>query len=497
MEIITDLMAANAGDAELVRLCTDVMNNIENHEKHFALSQYLMSKDIDAKDYLEEYHKLCYINVVINGVKNKEWRNAAGQVHCLTKDKNGCVYPARVSEFDTKRWFKEGKYWSPGFDSQGYSLPTEVGTWAIWRNEDGETHRLELDKDGNPLPAFCPIIGVGKKQWWAYGEKYNKNTIMTLFSPINKLMASNSSDAELVQLCTNALKNLEDNEKHFALSQYLQKKNIVAEEYYAAYHDKCYTMTMGVCERFKVWKNAEGKEHCSRKDKNGIIMPARTSIDGVCAWWMIDGKPISPGFDENGCSLPDFVGREWKIWRRDNGVEHRIEIDKDGKFLPSSIRKDGYMEFRVNSIKMPQEHLQKKYGKRAIIEELMRRTRDNVEIQNRCKSLLLMNITNNADHYVLDRCITLNNINADLYYAEFHEYCYIRLCDRKEWHNPDGKRHCIRKDKDGNIYPAVIESNAKWWYKDGECFSSEIDGVRSHSKEVFHTPSSPICRIVF
>jgi hypothetical protein len=184
MEIITDLMSANAGNAELVKLCADVMNDLSKHKKHYALSSFLQKHKIEADAYFEKFHHLCYIKK--NGIK--EWHDEFGRRHCIRKDKDGNLLPA-ITYSDVKKWYKDGKPISPGFDKDGFSLPHEIGYWSIWKDENGKEHRMEMGKDGKMLPSS--ISGSGTKEWLVHGVKHTESSVRDLFASFG---SSRSSD---------------------------------------------------------------------------------------------------------------------------------------------------------------------------------------------------------------------------------------------------------------------------------------------------------------
>jgi ribosomal protein L32E len=345
MEIIVELMNDHRSDAKLVELCAKVLLNIDNNEVHFNLEQHLQTKNLNADMYYEKFYHLCYIE---NGGM-REWRNTEGQIHCTRKGVDGKILHAK--EFysgpnKTRMWWQNGKPCSPGFDENGHTLPTTITHlgWHMWENEDDQEYRLEIDKDGNVLPSSTMD---DKIDWQLNDIRVTRNHVQNVYDAkystnekiIHKLRVS--PDAKLRELCNEVLKNIENNDKHFALSQYLQAKNIAAEEYYEKVHELCYVQAF----EKKEWRNAEGKKHCTRKDKDGNIYPATITSYAKC--WYKDGKSFSPGYDKYGYSLPHEVGF-WSIWKDENGQEHRIEMGKDGKMLPSSINKSGDQEWWIH-----------------------------------------------------------------------------------------------------------------------------------------------------
>jgi ribosomal protein L32E len=344
MEIIVNLMTAHANDAKLVELCAKVLLNIDDNKVHFNLEQHLQLKKLSANMYYEKFYHLCYKND-ISGTRT--WRNTEGKVHCARKDKDGNILHAMESylgEDKTRRWIQNGKPCSPGFDKNGHTLPdaiTYLG-WSMWNNEDDQEHRLEIDKDGNVLPSSTK---GDIKEWYFQNVQYTQAFIQKKYDEkysegekiIHKLRVS--PDAKLRELCNEVLKNIENNEKHFALSQYLQSQNIDAEEYYEKFHDLCYTINDNTkrMQKCKEWRNAAGQAHCTRKDKDGNVLPARISFGYNSKSWMKDGIPWSPGFDANGYTLPTTKISTWDLWEDKDSREHRMELDKDDVPLPSGI----------------------------------------------------------------------------------------------------------------------------------------------------------------
>jgi hypothetical protein len=184
--IIIDLMTANADNGQLVTLCTGALADIKSNEPHFKLSQYLQKHSIPAEEYLEKFHDLCYIWTSFpNFGRVKEWRDSFGKAHCLRKDKNDNILPARISREGSRFWCKDGKPFSPGFDKDGYSLPTQIECLGsrMWQNEEYQNHRIEFDKDGKPLPAR--ICGGNEYKIWYVNdvnrsEKYIEERYVSL-----------------------------------------------------------------------------------------------------------------------------------------------------------------------------------------------------------------------------------------------------------------------------------------------------------------------------
>jgi hypothetical protein len=346
MEIITDLMSANAGDATLVELCAKVLANIDDHMAHFNLEQHLQLKKLDAVAYYEKFYHLCYIiNPHAKSFPTcREWRNTKGEAHCTRLDKDGKILPARTLENSTvKMWMQNGVPCSPGFDEFGHTLPTSITFWKwhLWENDDEEEHRLEVDKEGRVLPSSTQ---KSTKDWHLNGVSFTQLKVQEVYDAkyskgekiLHKLRVS--PDAKLRELCNDALNNIENHKKHFALSQYLQIQNLEAEEYYEEFHHLCYIITKSKrMQECKEWRNAAGQAHCTRKDKDGNVLPARIACNDNARCWMKDGIPWSPGFDKNGYTLPTARVSIWLLWEDEKGDEHRIEFDSNGDPLPSGI----------------------------------------------------------------------------------------------------------------------------------------------------------------
>jgi hypothetical protein len=178
--VISKLIVDNVDDHELIKLCADVLKNLQNNDANKKLRYYLLKNKIPADEYHLKFRSVCCVNLG----NLKEWRNHDGGVHCDQIDPaTGLLLPAREWENGSKAWWINNEHVSPGKDADGYSLPMFIHVSIdeqIWYISVGVRGRNEFAKDGTLLPA---VIGKEKNTWIYEGKTYTKEEILAKFPP--------------------------------------------------------------------------------------------------------------------------------------------------------------------------------------------------------------------------------------------------------------------------------------------------------------------------
>lgn len=146
------LLQKHSDDAELVRLVMRVSTN-STYENHAELRNHIKENGYDGVDYKKEFHMFMYI------VENNEmmvWKDEEGEYHREDKDKNGRTLPAMISlDGKLKFWYKHGLEHREDKDENGRQLPaiedTDGGCEYLI---NGEHHRVDKDDNGLTLPSM-------------------------------------------------------------------------------------------------------------------------------------------------------------------------------------------------------------------------------------------------------------------------------------------------------------------------------------------------------
>jgi hypothetical protein len=177
---------------------------------------------------------------------------------------------------------------------------------------------------------------------------------------IINLISGNNTDSNLVKFGAAVLKNIDGSVEHFAFSQHLKSKDLVAEEYFKEFETLCFReVEDALLGKGKEYCDKEGKAHRDVKEGD-VLLPAR--IFGENKFFLIHGKPVSPGVDANKLSLPHVVHANGdKEWLNEDGKRHREEKAADGSMLGAFIKADGTQEWWLNGEKFSKEDMDKKF----------------------------------------------------------------------------------------------------------------------------------------
>jgi hypothetical protein len=160
-------------------------------------------------------------------------------------------------------------------------------------------------------------------------------------SIIQNLMDTYPQDQKLQELCKPILISTQLLWNNRALKYYLLANNIPAMVFHYEFHALCYEEIDGYHE----WHNEKGELHCDLKEvividghEHCFNMPARVRPRTTLMEWFINGKPISPGVDYYGQTLPMAIDDKGdQFWFNNERELHRFEKSHDGVMLPARI----------------------------------------------------------------------------------------------------------------------------------------------------------------
>jgi hypothetical protein len=171
--VLADLLEYYADKRELVRLITEIMNDDDNFDKHYAFRTYInvdyntnvWFKIPALNNYRKEYHRHMYGKRGLN----KVWFDGKLQPHCEEKGPDGLTLPAEICSDGTMRWFSHGQVHREDKDENGLTLPACIcpnGSKYWYRN--GQSHRDDKDENGRTLPAT--IYSDSSMRWCRNGS---------------------------------------------------------------------------------------------------------------------------------------------------------------------------------------------------------------------------------------------------------------------------------------------------------------------------------------
>jgi hypothetical protein len=296
-----------------------------------------------------------------------------------------------------------------------------------------------------------------------------------------ELLEKYADSADIVRLISEVIKDPKNYKAHKNLKDYFYKNKLQSElidRYVDEYHEFMYDEEPSCYGAVKIWHNRDGKKHCVKK-VNGKTLPAEIWPLGSMRWFR-DGEYFQDDVDESGEILYSYIDNTGaKHWCINNGKLHRVELNKDQKFLPAFIGKvETLFNYHNRVFKTESE----------FAEFVNNNTLASLEKIYPSLKLLIYAVVDNPTtwekHNVLKKAIYKQDLTGDLidkYFKEYHEYMYEKRTLMggdfvKEWTNRDGEVHCVLK-KDGLTLPARIWPNNRSmeWRKNGKFFRDDRD----------------------
>lgn len=151
--VLFKLLSAYAGNPEMVKSISALLQNETSYDKHQDLATLIKVRGLKGElidEYKVKYHEYLY---EVQG-SFKVWRNDNGVEHCDLKDENGMTLPSSTGEGEYKEWRINGQLCRTDRDADGYLLPSHIAkngdpSWMT----GPQFHRAELGKDNKALHA--------------------------------------------------------------------------------------------------------------------------------------------------------------------------------------------------------------------------------------------------------------------------------------------------------------------------------------------------------